>query len=252
MIINIFTIMLGETLEAGLLFSLLVYMSVHFDISKRWLLSGVISGLILAVLYGANLEIISNWFDYTGQELINVAICTFLGVALFIYANYLLKIKDKRNHLVLCVITMMIANVAIIHEAAEIYLYFLSLQSTEMSAAVVSSVLAFIVGSCFGVLIYYAVMYLQNMGVTVAFILIALVASGMFLQSSQLLIQADFLPQTQVLWNSEWLLPEKSNFGELLRAMIRYESSPSVVEALFYLTSLSAFTFSFIRVRNTN
>ncbi len=231
MIINIFTIVLGETLEAGFLFSLLLYACYRFSISKLYVLFGVLSGAFLATLYGNNLVAISEWFDYTGQEWINAVICSLLAMLLLVVSRGLTQAINTQG-----VPIFLLSMLAVIHEGAELYLFFQSVPNEAAFKIVFSALIALMIGSSFGVINYFCLQYLQHIGHKIAFFLSMLLASGLFMQASQLLIQADVLPQYQPLWNSEFLLSEQANLGELLRAMLRYESTPTGIEVAAYLT----------------
>ena len=69
-------------------------------------------------------------------------------------------------------------------------------------------------------------------------IVLPLVAAGMVLQATQLLIQADWLPAGPALWNSSALLSEHSISGQMAYAVFGYEATPTAVEIGFYLGAL--------------
>lgn len=97
------------------------------------------------------------------------------------------------------------------------------------------------VGASVGVLMYYAIMLSGQYQLNAAWFLCSLVGAGLLIQASQYLIQADALPAMEMLWNTEWLLSERSSFGQLMTATVGYESTPSPVEVLAYLVAWVAF-----------
>ena len=74
-------------------------------------------------------------------------------------------------------------------------------------------------------------------------------------QTIQLFTQADFISSQSALWDSSFIVDERSLFGQLLYALIGYESTPSFVQVVCYVVSvlLAAFstlsTFTSLRVR---
>jgi len=68
--------------------------------------------------------------------------------------------------------------------------------------------------------------------------LIALVAAGMAGEVARLLIQADWLPAQEALWDTSGWLPEDSVPGQILYALIGYEATPSPLQAAFYFGGL--------------
>ncbi|MFA5549165.1 MAG: hypothetical protein WDA10_11530, partial [Porticoccaceae bacterium] len=49
-----------------------------------------------------------------------------------------------------------------------------------------------------------------------------------------MLIQSDWLPGGAILWDSSALLPEDSLAGQLFYALVGYEASPSLTQAIAY------------------
>jgi high-affinity iron transporter len=72
----------------------------------------------------------------------------------------------------------------------------------------------------------------------IGLILLALFAGNMAAQSIQLLTQADWLASTPQLWDSSALLTEYSVTGQLLYALIGYEATPSLAQAISYVAAM--------------
>jgi len=229
MLVNTFTIVLGETLEAGVLGSLLFYSCHSLQVSRKVLLLALLFGVVGASFYGGYLNEISLWFDYTGQEWLNGLISIGVFLCLAALARQLMIQKNGRQlALFLC------STMVFIHEGSELYLFYASVPQANFWPVIVSGAVGLAVGVSLGVLLYYAILLLGNAQHNVAWLLMALVGSGMFLQASQYLMQADALPSFSMLWNTEWLISERSSIGQLLTATIRYESTPSIVEVTCY------------------
>ena len=73
MLLNAVIIVLRETLEAGVLISLLLSISYRLELKFHWLWAALAGGLIGTWAYIMNLRKFSSWFEYTGQELINAS-----------------------------------------------------------------------------------------------------------------------------------------------------------------------------------
>ena len=236
MLVNTFTIVLGETLEAGVLGSLLFYSCHRLNITRKVLWLGLVFGALGAGLYGANLSEISNWFDYTGQEWVNALISIGVFLCLTVLAWQLIK-NQRGSLLALFVCSVMI----FVHEGSELYLFYASIQQANFWQVLLSGLVGLAVGTSLGVLIYYAILLSGAYQLQFAWLLVTLVGAGLLLQASQYLIQADALPAMEMLWNSEWLLSERSSIGQLLTATIRYESTPSLVEVVAYFAAWAVF-----------
>lgn len=236
MLVNTFTIVLGETLEAGVLGSLLFYSCHSLNVSRKVLILGLIFGIMGSALYGAYLSEISDWFDYTGQEWVNALISIGVFICLIVLAFQLVSHK-KGSVSALFFCSVMI----FVHEGSELYLFYASVQQANFWQVLLSGLVGLAVGASLGVLLYYAILLSGRYQTHVAWVLAGLVGAGLLLQASQYLIQADVLPAMEMLWNTEWLLSERSSTGQLLTATIRYESTPSLVEVVAYAVAWGIF-----------
>ena len=236
MLVNTFTIVLGETLEAGVLGSVLVYASLKLKITRKLLLLALIIGAVGAVFYGANLAYVSSLFDYTGQEWVN-ALISFGVFLCLLLLSYRLLHNQKGSVMALLFCSVMV----FVHEGSELFIFYDSVQHANFIKVLLSGLVGLAVGLSLGVLIYYGILLSGKHQASVAWLIMALIGTGMLMQSSQYLIQADVLPAMEMLWNTEWILSERSNLGQLLTATIRYESTPSLVEVVFYVLAWSLF-----------
>lgn len=236
MLVNTFTIVLGETLEAGVLGSVLVYASLKLHITRKVLLIALLMGILGSAVYGTNLAYVSSLFDYTGQEWVNAIISLGVFLCLLLLSYHLIS-NQKGSLLVLLLCSVMV----FVHEGSELYIFYESVQQANFIKVLLSGFVGLAVGLSLGVLIYYAILLSGKHQTNVAWFISALIGAGMLLQASQYLIQADVLPAMEMIWNTEWLLSERSNIGQLLTATIRYESTPSLVEVIVYAIAWSTF-----------
>jgi len=77
-----------------------------------------------------------------------------------------------------------------------------------------------------------------------------LIAAGMALQATALLIQADWITVSGAIWNTSAILPEDSLLGQLLYAFIGYEASPSATEVIVYVSSMAVVAVAFVAGRS--
>ena len=132
--------------------------------------------------------------------------------------------------------------IALVREGGELVVFYSGfLQgNTSLTSAVTSGFIGLALGLSAGVVFYYGVILLPEIEVRRTLtLLLSLIACGMVLQATQLLIQADWLPTNQPLWDSNELLAENSIAGQIAYAIFGYESRPSVVEISFYLVAMA-------------
>ena len=243
MLLSSVILVLREALEAALLFSLLMVLSRRLGGSFHWVALVLSAGLLGAVVYGFNIDLISEWFDGVGQEVVNaslqLAIYLLMCVLTFVVVLRMYAVPVSRNLL----LTLMAGSVAlaVVREGSEVMIYlsaFMQLPDQRMPVIVGSAIGAGI-GIRVGVVFYYALLGLGGRAATLtgAFLL-ALVAAAMVSQAVQLLTQADWLPAQYPLWDSSWLVSEQSVTGQLLYALVGYEATPTAAQLAAYVLAV--------------
>src|SRR5690606_29151456 len=91
------------------------------------------------------------------------------------------------------------------------------------------------IGASIGALFYYGLLSVPAAPRrTLTLGLIALFGGNMLSQAALMLIQSDWLPGGAILWDSSALLPEDGLAGQLLYALVGYEATPSLTQAIAY------------------
>ena len=233
-------IVLREVLEAALLAGILLAVTRLRGQGIRWLGWGGFAGLLGAALYSGQYREISDWFDGMGYEAVNAALQ--VGVYGFILAviwrlgRYPAKARSG-----LVWYTGLTVGLAITREGAELVLYFSGFQrgSAVLPEVLFGSVIGAGVGFSVGALLYYLLLSVRTtVRQPLILGLLVLLGAGLCSQATTLLIQADWLPAREPVWNSGSWLPESSVIGQLLFAMVGYEATPSLLQVLLYLASL--------------
>lgn len=244
MLLTSVILVLREVLEAALLISLLLALSQRLGRSGSWVVIALIIGLLGAAIYGFNIDYVSGWFDGVGQEVGNA----LLQLAIYVLLCLLVIFTVRRNYLApesgyfLTVLLALPVTLALVREGSEIMIYlygFLQLPEQQTSVLAGSSIGAGI-GLSVGAVFYYTLRNLPRRAAKLTGgALLVLVAGGMVAQATQLLIQADWLPAQYPIWDSSWLINEQSVTGQLLYALIGYESTPTAVQVSAYLGSIA-------------
>lgn len=243
MLLGIIVIVLRETLEASILISLLLSIACQYQLKAHWLLLAMILGVLGAVLYALNLADISDAFDYVGQEVCN-AIIQYSIVILLILVFVLHNKKITKKPVGITVYMAAAVAFAIIREGGELVVFYSGvLQSgTSLLNAITSGFIGLVIGMSVGALCFYGlVMLASHTAKIIQNIMLALISSGMALQATQLLMQADWLPNLAALWDTNSWLAESSLLGQLAYAVLGYEATPSMVEVSVYFMIIVLF-----------
>lgn len=249
MLLNIIVIVLRELLEASILIAVLLSSCRHQAIPLRWLPVALLLGSLGAGIYGWQLHNISQWFDYTGQELLNA------GMQFFLYGTICLLVmlqwaRTPRHKTMATLMALMVIT-AMVREGSEIYLFLSGflLNDQVWLQTITSLFISLGIGLSAGALTYYSLTSLpERLAGPACSVALTLIGAGMVLQATQLLIQADWIAATEPLWDSRWLLNEASIAGQLAYAIFGYEATPSLTEVLVYALAVGTIALTALLV----
>jgi len=230
-------IILRETLEASLLVAFLFVYSNHFAVNKKWMFGALSIGSLSAIFMSVQLPDISDLSDGRGQEIL--FFCVLISLSLLIQsvnAIVLLPKFLKSSQSILKILFFSIIVLAMSLEGAEIITFLQSSQSTgeRFYAHLLGSFLGLGIGVSVGAVSYYLLSQLAQAGLIICFCLLVVITAGMGSQAVSYLMQVDLIESGYPIWNSGWLVDERSVFGQLLYALIGYEATPTLTQVLVY------------------
>jgi high-affinity iron transporter len=137
-----------------------------------------------------------------------------------------------------------VVGLAVLREGSEVvlFLYGIMASGTSGSALLLGGMLGIAGGAAFTALTYLGLLAIPNRHIfSVTSWLIALLAAGMAAQAVQFLNNAGVLVALdRTLWDTSWLLSEKSILGRLLHTLIGYIDQPTEMQLLVYIATLFA------------
>ena len=241
MLLNAVIIILREVIEASLIISVFLAYSPLITKSRLWLFIALGLGLFAAIAYAANISSISQWQEGVGQELLNASINLALYVVLLLFIVLALHPRVQQYTQLMIAIMIMGTVLAITREGSEVILYihgFVSIPDL-LQPVLIGSVIGAGIGISVGVFFYYLLVSLPfKNGLKLGYILTLLVAASMVLQATQLLIQADWLVSQYPLWDTSSWISERSITGQLLYALLGYESTPTAIQVISYCAAI--------------
>ncbi len=250
MFLNIIVTVLRETLEAGVLISLLLSVGHSHNFSAFWIVPSITVGVFGAFFYAINLGYISDWAGYVGQELFNAS----LHFSIFIVLALIISVLEKPLLIktqTLKIFLSIVAALAFVREGGELFVFYSGYiqNSNILLGAIASGVIGLSIGASVGALFYYLITTMPaHYSAKLRMLMFYFLSAGMALQGAKLLIQADWLPSYQPLWDTNQWLPENSFVGQLVYAVFAYEATPSIIEVTFYVCAV-CIIFS-LRFRN--
>lgn len=260
-------IIFREVLEAALIVGILAAATRNIAGSRRWLIAGVIAGLLGSALVAASTDVISELANGMGQELFNAVV---LGVAVLMLAWHNIwmathgaalaaeakamgsSIKEGRSE---ASALLAIVGLAVLREGSESVLFLYGIATSDeggWSSMVPGGVIGILGGAAVGYAIYAGLLRLPvRWFFSATSALVLLLAASMASQAARFLIQADMIPSLAApVWDTSSVLSEKSAVGLLLHTLIGYDSQPAGMQLVFYLGTLGAIGTGMHLVKN--
>ena len=258
-------IVFREVFEAGLIVG--IVMAVTAGIAGRgwWIGGGAAAGVLGACVLALFAASLSAAFEGFGQELFNAAIL-LVAVAMLTWHNVWMARHGRElaaemhaaGHAVkagtksLAGLGVVVA-IAVLREGFEVVLFLYGVAA----ASEPGSGLAIIAGGIAGLALGVATCVLTYLGLltipsrhlfAVTTVMLAFLAAGMAAQAVAFLQAANALTTLGVtLWDSSWLLSDRSVLGRALHTLIGYSDQPTALELLVYVATL-AVTFALLRL----
>jgi high-affinity iron transporter len=249
-------IVFREVIEAGLIVGIVMAATRGVIGRGRWITIGIGGGVLGASIVAMFAGAISDAFQGAGQELFNAGV---LGVAVIMLmwhnawmARHGREIADEMRRVGAAVsegakpltALAIVVGLAVLREGSEVvlFLYGIMASGTSGAALVIGGLLGIAAGAAFTALTYFGLLAIPNRHIfSVTSWLIALLAAGMAAQAIQFLNSAGLVVALdRPLWDTSWLLSEKSIFGRLLHTLIGYIDRPTEMQLIVYIATLFA------------
>ena len=245
-----------EVLEAALIISIVCAATRGVPARGRWVVGGIGLGIVGALLVAFFADTLASAISGIGQELFNAAVLLAAGVMIAWHAIWMAshgrelatQMKAVGGAVTsgsrpLSALLIVIA-IAVLREGSEVvlFLYGIFAQGTSGLSLLSGGVLGIVAGAAFTALTYAGLLAIpQRYIFSVTSWLIALLAAGMAAQSAQFLYNAGVIDRMgETVWDSSWLLSEKSLFGQLMHTLIGYVSQPTALQIVAYIGTLAA------------
>ena len=250
-------IVFREVLEAALIVGIVMAASRGIRGRGGWVGGGVAGGIVGAVIVAACAGTIASAAAGMGQEVFNAAVL-FAAVGMLGWHNIWMT---RHGREMAGAATRLGADVragreplwalsfavglAVLREGAEIVLFLYGIAATEdggIGAMALGGALGLGAGVAAGAGMYLGLVSipLRHLFAVTSW-LVLLLAAGMASQAAAFLLQADLLPALgDALWDTSFLLNEKSLIGRVLHTLVGYTAQPAGIQLVFYLATLLA------------
>lgn len=226
-------IILREVLEAGLIISALLAAARIKNSASRNLTIGIAGGIAGALIIAWNMNSISTAGQGIGQELLNALLDTvIIGMLAGTSASGLFNTRRLFDGCAAVAIAC-----AVSREFSEIVIYASGF-STSYSAfmpVLIGGAIGTGIGLSIGALLYYLLVYQPpKRALFITSMLLALIAAGMGTEAIGYLDQAGLIPAQPPFWDTSRWVAENSIGGQVLRMLIGYEATPTLLQLSVY------------------
>jgi high-affinity iron transporter len=248
-------IVFREVLEAALIVGIVMAASRGVPARGLWVGGGIAGGIFGAIIVAALADTMAAAAAGIGQEIFNAAIL-FAAVAMLGWHNIWMirhgrELTTAANRLGAAVragaeplwALAFAVGLAVLREGSETVLFLYGIAAAgegEMMAMWLGGMLGLTAGVMAGATLYFGLVSipLRHLFAVTSW-LVLLLAAGMASQAAAFLLQADLLPPLiTTLWDTSFLLSEKSIPGRVLHTLIGYTAQPAGIQLVFYLATL--------------
>jgi len=250
-------IVFREVFEAGLIVGIVLAVTGSVPHRNRWIGGGVLAGTLAACVVAGFAGALSQLFAGMGQELFNAAILA-IAVIMLTWHNVWMARHGKemagemravgqavaagtKSLLALAVVV----GVAVLREGSEVALFLYGVAASDGGSALslaIGGIIGLALGAAVCLLTYFGLMRIPPRALfATTTVLITLLAAGMAAQAVAFLERANWLTRLDtVVWDSGWLLSDKSIPGRTMHTLIGYTDQPTEMQLLVYVAVLLA------------
>ncbi|MCC3245912.1 FTR1 family protein [Methylocystis sp. WRRC1] len=249
-------IVFREAIEAGLIIGIVAAVTRGVAGSRGFIAGGVGAGVIGAMIVAFFADRLSQSFAGSGQELFNAAVLA-LAVVMLAWHNIWMSRHGRELAQELSDVGRAVARgdrtlfalatvvgLAVLREGAEVALFLYGvLASGESAWDVFAGGLAGLgLGAVTSVATFYGLVTIPPRHLfAVTTTLITLLAAGLAAQCVAFLQQAGIVTAlSDTLWDTSWILSDKSIAGRVLHTLIGYADQPSQMQVVIYVATIVA------------
>jgi high-affinity iron transporter len=248
-------IVFREVFEAGLIVGIVLAVTGSVPHRNRWIVGGVLAGALAACVVAVFAGALSQLFAGMGQELFNAAILAVAVMMLTWHNVWMARhgremagemravgqaVADGTKSLLALAV---VVGVAVLREGSEVALFLYGVVASDGGSALslaIGGIIGLALGAAVCLLTYFGLMRIPPRALfATTTVLITLLAAGMAAQAVAFLERANWLNSLDtVVWDSAWLLSDKSIAGRAMHTLIGYTDQPTEMQLLVYVAIL--------------
>jgi high-affinity iron transporter len=253
MLINTIILFFRDALPIFVLSTILLSILQRKGITHHWYYFAVLTSIGLSLMLLNTIGELSHLLDDTGREWF------YASCYIFCYAVSLLLLSqqdklDSQNTVKSLTILRLCAGVLVVTvmalNGANFLIYLTGFWSQNNASDVLITGVVLGIGICvsIAVLLYFFMAFINNYFRMFRETMLIFFSAGLLMRATNLLIQIDAFPSNNFLWDSNHVILEDSEIGQLLTAFFGYDATPTLLQlALYILAIVMAFSLLYVR-----
>lgn len=235
MLINTVILFLRDALPLALIIAMLLSLTIKLQIHTRWLYTAILISFFTTISLISYIDVIAQLFDSRGLELMFSMIYGLIYI-LILMNLWSIHFKENKHYALYCAVAIFV--LVATQNGADFLVYITGYWRQIGAVPSLFVGVALGIGICIsiGILLYFiTVLSDDNVYPASSSLLLLLFGAGQINHASNQLLQIDVLPESQFLWDTNFLLPENSEIGYFFSALFGYDATPTLFQALLYL-----------------
>lgn len=248
-----------EILEIVLIVGVILAATSGMPGRSKAIMSGIVLGIMGSILIAYFANQIANFADGMGQEIINASIlffaAGFIGWTIIWMKKHAREMRAKfskigddivKGETPLYMLSLIIG-LTIFREGAEIVLFTYGMIAAKQSISSIAlgALIGGSSGLAVGLMLYFSLVRIpvKYFFMVTSYMLVLLVA-GMISHAFGYLVAAGYFAElSATVWNSSFLLSDRSFLGEIMAILIGYTARPSVIQIIAYFSTITLFIY---------
>lgn len=243
MLINTIILFLRDALPIFVISTILISLLQHQGIKPIWYFIAAGVSVIFSFFLLTAIDDISHTIDSTGREWLYAClyiICYFIALVLLMQLPKTQGQLSTRQHWHICLCAGSLMVIVMTLNSANFLIYITGywFQNNASNVLLAGVILGGGICASIAVLLYFLMAFIERYCRVIAQFLLIFFSAGLLMKATNLLIQIDILSSERFLWDSNHIIIENSELGQLLTVFVGYDATPTMLQLLLYLSAI--------------
>ncbi len=246
-----------EGMEIALMLGIILAVTKRIYKSRVDIITGVILGVILASLFAFFIRSLALYWQDVEEEIFNTIIMLMTVIMIswtITWMNgYGTKVRQRFNNLsekihnntASRIMLTLFVTTSLFREGVEIILLIYGITVSSNGSINHTSYLIGFLGGAFSGILLGSLIYLGLIKFAgkyifkISEIMLLLIAAGLASEAAGLLTSSGIITMfSEQVWDSSWLVDDKSILGDMLRVILGYNAKPNILQFMFYISTI--------------